>query len=189
MQNLLVQALDTPLLTVAELARQAAALGVGDRVRFLPPGRDVGTLLRSVDALVLPSRHEGFPMVVVEAGLLGVPVIATRVGALPELFGDEILFLDGGLQGLEDREEPGAVPDLASLRRALTALAPEWGARLQARVRRLCDPDAVAAGYLEIVERVHRDRQRHPRLDHHHAASTTAEAAGRPARGLLTLTL
>jgi glycosyltransferase involved in cell wall biosynthesis len=175
--NLLVQGLDTPLLTVDELARQAAALGVGDRVRFLPPGRDVGTLLRSVDALVLPSRHEGFPMVVVEAGLLGVPVIATRVGALPELFADEILFLDGGLQGLddrsEDREEPWAVPDLTSLRRALAALAPQWGARLQARVRRLCDPDAVAARYLEIVERVHRDRQRRSHLGHrldHHAA-------------------
>jgi len=169
--NLLVQALDTPLLTAAELARQAAALGVGDRVRFLPPGRDVGTLLRSVDALVLPSRHEGFPMVVVEAGLLGVPVVATRVGALPELFADEILFLDGGLQGLEDGEEPGAVPDPASLRRALAALAPEWGARLQAKVRRLCDPDAVAARYLEIVERVHRERnhQRHHPLGHHAA--------------------
>ena len=165
--NLLMQALDTPLLTVAELARQAAAMGVGDRVRFLPPGRDVGTLLRSVDALVLPSRHEGFPMVVVEAGFAGVPVIATRVGALPELFGGEILFLDGGLQVLEDGGE--AVPDLDSLRRALAALSPVWGGRLQARVRALCDPDAVAARYLEIVERVHRDRERHQHPDHHAA--------------------
>jgi glycosyltransferase involved in cell wall biosynthesis len=168
--NLVVQALDTPLLTVGELARQAAALGVGDRVRFLPPGRDVGTLLRSVDALVLPSRHEGFPMVVVEAGLLGVPVIATRVGALPELFGDEILFLDGGLQGREGERDYEAVPDLASLRRALAALTPDRGERLRARVRTLCDPAAVAARYLEIVERVHRDREHLRHLDHHHAA-------------------
>jgi glycosyltransferase involved in cell wall biosynthesis len=158
--NLVVQALDTPLLTVAELARQAAALGMGDRVRFLPPGRDVGTLLRSVDALVLPSRHEGFPMVVVEAGLVGVPVIATRVGALPELFGGEILFLDGGLQGRDEEADSTAAPDLASLRRALAALSPAWGERLQARVRVLCDPDAVASRYLEIVERLHRDRER-----------------------------
>jgi glycosyltransferase involved in cell wall biosynthesis len=157
--NLLVQALDTPWLTVDELARQAAALGVEERVRFLPPGRDVGTLLRSADALVLPSRHEGFPMVVVEAGLLGVPVIATRAGALPELFAEEILFLDGGLDAAEGSE---AVPDVASLRRALAALSPAWGASLQAKVRRLCDPDVVACRYLEIVERAHRDRHRHP---------------------------
>src|SRR6185369_1289925 len=107
---------------------QAAALGVGDRVRFLPPGRDVGTLLRSVDALVVASQHEGFPMVVVEAGLLGVPVIATRVGALPELFAEEVLFFDSA--------------DATSLRRALAEAGPTWGEKLRAKVTRLCDRDA-----------------------------------------------
>lgn len=152
--NLALQALDTPFLTVAELAGRAAALGVGDRVRFLPPGRDVGTLLRSVDALVVASRHEGFPMVVVEAGLLGVPVISTRVGALPELFPEEILFLDS-------RE---GEPDAASLRQALAEIgeiAPSWGERLQARITRLCDRDAVVSRYLDVLDRVHRARQLH----------------------------
>lgn len=148
--NLLLQALDTPLLTMAELARRVEERGLGDRVHFLPPSRDLGTLLRSADALVVASRHEGFPMVAVEAGLLGVPVISTRVGALPELFAEEILFVDSA----------NGVPDAASLRRALAAAGPAWGARLQARVTRLCDRDAVAARYLEIVERVHGDRRR-----------------------------
>jgi glycosyltransferase involved in cell wall biosynthesis len=143
--NLLLQALDTPLLTVAELGRQVEERGLGDRVRFLPPGRDVGTLLRSVDALVVPSQHEGFPMVVVEAGMLGVPVIATRVGALPELFAEEILYFD----------------DAASLRRAVAEIGPAWGDRLHAKVTRLCDRDAVVSQYLDLVERVHFDRQRH----------------------------
>jgi glycosyltransferase involved in cell wall biosynthesis len=111
----------------------------------------VGTLLRSVDALVVPSRHEGFPMVVVEAGMLGVPVIATRVGALPELFAEEILFFD-------DAE---GEPDAASLRRALAETCPAWGERLHARVSRLCDRDAVVSRYLDLIERVHFDRQRH----------------------------
>src|SRR4029077_12154028 len=99
--DLLLQALDTPLLTAAGLMRRAAERGVAERVRFLPPGRDVGTLLRSVDALVVASRHEGFPRVVVEAGRLGVPVISTRVGALPELFAEEILFVDS-VEGVPD---------------------------------------------------------------------------------------
>jgi glycosyltransferase involved in cell wall biosynthesis len=149
--NLALQALDSPLLTAAELARRAAARGVGERVRFLPPGRDLGTLLRSVDALVVASQHEGFPMVVVEAGLLGVPVIATRVGALPELFAGEILFLDGA----------GDVPEVASLRRALAAAGPAWGNRLRARVAALCAPDAVVGSYLQVIDRVHRNRRRH----------------------------
>jgi glycosyltransferase involved in cell wall biosynthesis len=149
--NLALQALDSPLLTAAELARQAAARGLGGRVRFLPPGRDLGTLLRSVDALVVASQHEGFPMVVVEAGLLGVPVIATRVGALPELFAEEILFIDGA----------GEAPDVASLRRALAAAGPAWGDRLRARVAALCAPDAVVGSYLQVIDRVHRHRRRH----------------------------
>jgi glycosyltransferase involved in cell wall biosynthesis len=145
--NLLLQALDTPLLTVAELASQVEARGLGERVRFLPPGRDVGTLLRSVDALVVASQHEGFPMVVVEAGMLGVPVIATRVGALPELFAEEILFFDSA--------------DAASLRRALAEVSPVWGEKLRAKVTRLCDRDAVVSQYLDLVARVHSGRQRH----------------------------
>ena len=149
--NLALQALDTPLLTTAQLARLAAERGVAERVRFLPPGRDLGTLLRSVDALVVASHHEGFPMVVVEAGMLGVPVIATRVGALPELFAEEILFVDSA----------GGAPDVAALRRALAAAGPDRGARLQAKVTHLCARDAVVARYLELIESVHGGRRRH----------------------------
>ncbi len=149
--NLVLQALDTPFLTAAELVGRAAALGVEDRVRFLPPGRDVGTLLRSADALVVASRHEGFPMVVVEAGLLGVPVISTRVGALPELLAEEILFFDSR----------GEEPDAASLRRAVAEVGPGWGERLRVKIDRLCDRDAVVSRYLQIIDRVHRARQLH----------------------------
>ena len=134
--NLAIQAIDTPLLTVAELERRA-----GDRVRFLPPGRDVGTLLRSVDALVLASTHEGFPRVVIEAGMLGTPVISTRVGALPELFPEEVLFVD----------RDGDVPSLASFQDAVARLDPAKGRLLQEKVARLCAPQAVAGRYAEVL--------------------------------------
>lgn len=142
--NLLLQAIDTELLTGADLEELARRRGVADQVRFLPPGREVGTLLRSVDALVLPSASEGFPLVVLEAGTLGVPVIATRVGALPELFGEEILFLDSA----------GRVPEIGSLRQAIAALDPARGRRLAARVAEICDPEAVAARYGALLEGV-----------------------------------
>ncbi|HSL84972.1 MAG TPA: glycosyltransferase family 4 protein, partial [Thermoanaerobaculia bacterium] len=103
--NLLIQGLDTPELTRADLEALARERGVADRVRFLPPGPTVGTLLRSVDALAVLSSQEGFPMVVVEAGLAGTPVIATPVGALPEAFADEVLFVpldEGGRPRAED---------------------------------------------------------------------------------------
>jgi glycosyltransferase involved in cell wall biosynthesis len=147
--NLLIQALDTPLQSVADLERLAEQQGTAGRVRFLPPGRDVGTLLRSVDAVVIASRHEGFPMVAVEAGFLGVPVIATRVGALPEVFPEQILFIESGEDGL---------PELSSMRSALAQVGPTiepvWGRRLQERVEELCSREAVVGRYLEVLKSV-----------------------------------
>jgi len=140
--NLLIQALDTPLQTAAGLMSLAERQGIAERVRFLPPGRDVGTLMRSVDAVVIASQHEGFPMVAVEAGLLGTPVIATRVGALPEVFPEQILFVDSNADGL---------PDLASMRSAIAQVGPVWGRRLRARVEEMCSREAVVARYLEVL--------------------------------------
>jgi glycosyltransferase involved in cell wall biosynthesis len=139
--NLALQALDSPYQTAAELLRLAARLGVAERVCFLPPDRGVGSFLRSLDALVVASRHEGFPMVAIEAGAVGTPVVSTRVGALPELFPDDILWLDSD----------GETPSVESLRVALGRLEASWGHRLAARVERLCDPAAVAARYTAIL--------------------------------------
>lgn len=145
--NLLLQALDTEMLTASELQREVESRGLTSRVRFLPPDRDVGTLLRSVDALVIASRHEGFPMVVIEAGLVGTPVVSTRVGALPELFPDEILFVD-----FADASEE--MPSIPSLRVALDHVGPPWGERLKGRVSLLCGRPMVVKRYLDFIHEI-----------------------------------
>jgi len=53
------------------------------------PHDDVATYLSAADVLVLPSHREGLPTVLVEAGSLRVPVIASRVGGVPELLGSD----------------------------------------------------------------------------------------------------
>lgn len=53
------------------------------------PGSQVAERLRASDGLVLPSLGENFPCVIIEAMATGLPVLATRVGALPELVDDE----------------------------------------------------------------------------------------------------
>ncbi|MAF65806.1 MAG: hypothetical protein CMJ84_09135 [Planctomycetes bacterium] len=67
----------------AALEERAERRGVAGRVRFLGFRPDVERILASVELLLLPSRWEGMPYVVLEAMAAGVPVVATPVdGAL-----------------------------------------------------------------------------------------------------------
>jgi glycosyltransferase involved in cell wall biosynthesis len=72
----------------AAAKRLAADLAIDDRVRFLGVVDDVAAVMRAADGFVLASRWEGFPMVLLEAGASGLPVVATRVGGVPELVED-----------------------------------------------------------------------------------------------------
>jgi glycosyltransferase involved in cell wall biosynthesis len=67
----------------------ASERGVADRVHFLGQVDDehLRDAYRSADVLVLPSRHEGFGIPVLEAMACGLPVVAARAGALPETVG------------------------------------------------------------------------------------------------------
>ncbi len=87
----------------AHLERQAAALGLADRIRFLGFRRDVADILRAADVMVLPSRAEGLPLAVLEAMACGKPVVATPVGGVPEA------VLDGVTGFLVPPDDPDAL--------------------------------------------------------------------------------
>jgi glycosyltransferase involved in cell wall biosynthesis len=65
--------------TESELRALAEKLGVSARVRFLGWRDDVPRLLKTADFLLLPSRWEGMPYIVLEAMSASLPVVATRV--------------------------------------------------------------------------------------------------------------
>lgn len=71
-----------------ELKALANGLEVADHVHFLGPRRDVAVLFRLFDIYVLPSVSEGLPLVILEAMAAGKPMVASRVGGVPEAVED-----------------------------------------------------------------------------------------------------
>ena len=68
--------------------RVVAALGVERHVAFLGERSDLGPLLAQADLFVLPSEQESFGLAALEALASGLPVVASRVGGLPEVVRD-----------------------------------------------------------------------------------------------------
>ena len=76
------------------LVAYAAATGIKERVHFTGERRDVSEVLQGSDLLVLNSHQEPFGLVLVESMSSGTPVLAARVGGIPEIVTDG---LDGWL--------------------------------------------------------------------------------------------
>lgn len=73
-----------------ELAQMVQELGLADRITILPglSGQELVDAYHACDLLVIPSTHEPFGIVALEAWASGTPVVASRVGGLEELIND-----------------------------------------------------------------------------------------------------
>ncbi len=67
------------------LRDEARAYGIYEQVRFLGFREDIKELLEIIDIFVLPSISEGLPLSLLEAMAMAKPVVATRVGGIPEV--------------------------------------------------------------------------------------------------------
>ncbi len=71
------------------LERRAEELKIAPRVTFTGWRHDMGEVYAGLDALMLTSINEGTPVTIIEAMAVGIPVIATAVGGIPDLLGEE----------------------------------------------------------------------------------------------------
>jgi glycosyltransferase involved in cell wall biosynthesis len=86
-----------------QVRQKASDLGLERRVLFTGQRQDVPRLLQALDILAVPSRREAFPVTVLEGMAAGLPVVASRVGGIPEAVIDEgtgLLIRPGDEQSL-----------------------------------------------------------------------------------------
>jgi glycosyltransferase involved in cell wall biosynthesis len=123
----------------SEMEDRRRELGLGERFRFLGFRDDVHGLLAAADVFCLASRHEGLPVALMEAYAIGLPVVATRVGGLPEV------VEDGGSGVLVEPDDPDA------LAHAILAVAAD-----ESRRRKLATRAAELAGHFDAGVTVRR---------------------------------
>ncbi len=128
----------------SELEDLATALDIGHKTLFLGMRADVYDLMSLFDIYVLPSLHEGIPMALLEAMTLGCPVVASRVGGIPEMIND----------GIEGRLVPPQ--DVPALREAIrelllsNTLRKEMGQAAQKRISQDYDGQRMAGRVREL---------------------------------------
>ena len=132
----------------------AERLGIAHAVRFAGYRADVPQVLAAMDLVAAPSSREGFPYSVLEASAAGRPVVAFRVGGMPEVVADgesglliapqdAIGFIDGIAQLLE---QPLLARRLAegARKRAAEFTIEDHVRRLEMLYRSLMDGGATA---------------------------------------------
>jgi len=133
---------------VPRAREEAARLRVAGRVRFLGKQERVAELVAAVDVFVLPSLQESFGLAALEAMAAGVPVIASRVGGLPEVVGEG----EGG-----SLYEPDDFGGMVSGLRALAVdpgLRRESGRKARDRAFRLFSSEKIVPEYERFYEAV-----------------------------------
>ena len=117
-------------------------LRLENHVMMLGQQDDIPSLLRALDVFVLPAQEEALGTALIEATAMGVPVVATRIGGIPEVLGEAGLLF-------ESEDVDGLVSHLRMLIRSpeLTARMREQGI---ARARQFFDENLMVRLMEEI---------------------------------------
>lgn len=138
-----------------EIRAEIRERGLEEIIRILPPTPGVAALMSRLDLLVLPSRYEGFPNVVLEALAARLPVVAARVGDVPEL-------IEHGKTGFVF--PPGDAAALTDLLSHVSQLPEGERRHLAARGRATVESryriEAVALAHLELYRSLLRRQRR-----------------------------
>nr|MBI3613030.1 glycosyltransferase [Nitrospirota bacterium] len=130
-----------------ELKALADALGIAASVIFCGYRRDVERIYPALDMFVLPSLTEGIPMALLEAMAFSRPVIASRVGGVPEIIEDGVTGLLVSPKDLEQLTE----------RMWRLLCSPEAGAEMGRRARKCVESRFDTRAWIKTIEGIYRE--------------------------------
>jgi glycosyltransferase involved in cell wall biosynthesis len=128
----------------AELERRIADAGMESRIRLAGFRSDLAEILPCLTLLVHPALMEGLGVSLLQASAAGVPIVATRVGGIPEAVEDGVTGL------LVAPDDPVALRDAIGRLLADPALRCRLGEAGASRVRRAFSVDGMVAGNLDV---------------------------------------
>lgn len=135
------------------LTARARSLGVDERIRWHGFVANAGSYLTALDIFVLSSRTEGTPIALLEAIAAGVPVVATRVGGVPDVVSDREALL-------VEPERPDQLAEAIREVQRQPAEARERARRARERIEREFAAEAWVARYDEVYRQaIERRRQ------------------------------
>jgi len=138
-----------------KLKQQTIDLGLAHCVDFVGGVRPekVADLIAQATLVLIPSRLEGFGLVVLEAGSMARPVVATRVGGLPEVIVHEVTGL------LVDQENSPALAQAITLLLDYPEVAVQMGQAGRIRVRELFSWERCVDAYDSVYQKLGRTSQ------------------------------
>lgn len=126
-----------------------AARDLGERARFLGSVCSPRDVLWASDAMLFPSRGgDSMPAVLIEAGLSGLPVLATPIAAIPQM------VADGQTGYIVPVDAVSTMTDRLRALEADASLRAEIGAAARARCSARYTMEPVAAGWIGVIEAV-----------------------------------
>ncbi|HZW21704.1 TIGR03088 family PEP-CTERM/XrtA system glycosyltransferase [Noviherbaspirillum sp.] len=137
---------DGPLLPA--LKAKVAAAGIQDCVRLPGARDDVAQLMQGFSVFALSSIAEGTPVTLLEAMACGLPVVATRVGGIPDA------VVDGHTGRLVAPKDPVALAEALAAYVRQPELIEQHGAAARERAERHYSISAMVAAYTGLYDRL-----------------------------------
>ena len=129
-----------------DLENLSKDLGVSEKITFLGARNDLANVLSAADSVLMPSLTEGFPRVAIEAMASSKPVIATRVGGIPEA----IIHDESGIL-VESKDIDGMANAISQL-----VADPELQSRLGSAARQRVERHYSAESYVARLDEMYK---------------------------------